>query len=164
MECAILRVGRGLPGAASLPVPQNPLWSSAIRRLIDGWAPDLVIAREIMLAEPAAGACRRRGIPLIIDMAEHYPATMRALEKYQRGMMRYSGLPGEAARPGGTAGDGPRRRGHHRLREQNTRLHAMFGYPLDRMAVVHNTPERAAFDSVRKGPVSPPASSPTTAI
>jgi len=40
--------------------------------------------------------------------------------------------------------------------EQNTRLRAMFGYPQDRMAVVHNTPDHLAFDSVRKGPSSPP--------
>ena len=32
----------------------------------------------------------------------------------------------------------------------------MYGYPLDQMAIVHNTPDRAAFDSVRKGPSSPP--------
>src|SRR5690348_12105190 len=61
----IIRVGERLPGAASLPVPFNPVWAAAIRKAIGEWAPDLVIAREIMLAEPAAAACRRRGIPLI---------------------------------------------------------------------------------------------------
>ncbi len=152
----ILRVGRGLPGVASLPVPFNPVWSSAIRNVIDGWAPDLVIAREIMLTAPAAGACRRRGIPLIIDMAEHYPATMRALEKYQRGMMRY--LVFQARLPDRVEGRAMARADGviTVCEEQNARLHAMFGYPHDRMAVVHNTPERAAFDSVRKGPAKPP--------
>jgi glycosyltransferase involved in cell wall biosynthesis len=152
----ILRVGQGLPGAASLPVPFNPVWSSAIRRVIDGWAPDLVIAREIMLAGPAAAAGRKRGIPLIIDMAEHYPATMRAMEKYQRGMMKYlvfqARLPDRVERRAVAGADGV----ITVCQEQNARLQASFGYPLDRMAVVHNTPDQAAFDSVRKGPETPP--------
>jgi glycogen(starch) synthase len=152
----IIRVGQGLPGAASLPVPWNPVWSAAIRRVVAGWAPDVVIAREILLARPAAAACRRRGIPLIIDMAEHYPATMRAMEKYQRGMMKYLVFQARL----------PDRVEHHAVagaagvitvcQEQNARLHASFGYPLDRMAVVHNTPDRAAFAAVRKGPETPP--------
>jgi glycosyltransferase involved in cell wall biosynthesis len=152
----ILRIGRGLPSAASLPVPFNPVWSSAIRKVVSGWRPDLVIAREIMLVEPAAAACRKRRIPLIIDMAEHYPATMRAMEKYQKGVMKH--LVFRARLP-----DLVERRALARAQgvvtvcdEQNSRLHAMFGYPLDRIAVVHNTPERRAFGSVRRGPGTPP--------
>jgi len=152
----ILRVGQGLPGAASLPLPFNPVWSSAIRKTIAAWAPDLVIAREIMLAEPAAAGCRKRGIPLIIDMAEHYPATMRAMEKYQRGIMKHlvfqARLPDWVERRALARADGV----ITVCDEQNRRLHAMFGYPHDRMAVVHNTPDRTAFDPVRKGPLTPP--------
>ena len=152
----VVRVGQKLPGAASLPVPCNPVWSSAIRKLVNDWAPDLVISREIMLAGPASLACRRRSIPLIIDMAEHYPATMRAMEKYQRGMMKYlvfqARLPDRVERRALARADGV----ITVCTEQNARLHAMYGYPLDRMAVVHNTPGRAAFNSVRKGPSIPP--------
>src|SRR5262245_38091830 len=64
-------------GWSSAPVPFNPLWTRQIRKSLDDWKPDLVIAREIMLAETASRICRRRGVPVIIDMAEHYPATMR---------------------------------------------------------------------------------------
>jgi glycosyltransferase involved in cell wall biosynthesis len=152
----VLRVGQGWPGVASLPVPFNPVWSSAIRQVINSWAPDLVVAREIMLAEQTAVECRRRGIPLIIDMAEHYPATMRAMEKYQRGMMKYlvfrARLPDRVERRALARADGV----ITVCEEQNARLHARFGYPPERMAVVHNTPDRAAFDSVRKGPGTPP--------
>ena len=152
----ILRVGRGLPSVASLPVPFNPVWSSAIRNVIAGWAPDLVISREIMLAEAAAVACRRRAIPVIIDMAEHYPATMRAMDKYQRGLMKYlvfqARLPDRVERGGLARVDGV----ITVCEEQNARLHAMFGYRLDGMVVVHNTPGWAAFDAVRKGPTTPP--------
>lgn len=152
----IVRVGKGLPGAASLPVPFNLVWASAIRKAIDQCSPDLVIAREIMLAEPAASACRRRGIPLIIDMAEHYPATMRALEKYQRGMMKYlvfhAKMPDRVERRALARADGV----ITVCQEQNDRLHATFGYRRDRMVVVHNTPGQAAFERVRKGPSTPP--------
>jgi glycosyltransferase involved in cell wall biosynthesis len=152
----VIRVGEGLPSAASLPVPLNPVWSSAIRRVIRGWAPELVIAREIMLAEQAAAACRRRGIPLIIDMAEHYPATMRAMKKYQRGVMKrlvfQARLPDRVERRAVARADGV----ITVCVEQNARLHAMFGYSLDRIAVVHNTPDQAAFDTVRKGASTPP--------
>jgi glycosyltransferase involved in cell wall biosynthesis len=93
---------------------------------------------------------------LIIDMAEHYPATMRALEKYQRGIMRYlvfhAKLPDRVERRAVACADGI----IIVCEEQNTRLHAMYGYPLDRMVVAHNTPEKAMFDTVRKGPSSPP--------
>jgi glycosyltransferase involved in cell wall biosynthesis len=157
-ECAALRmvrVGRGMPGAASLPVPFNPVWASAIRREVTTWSPDVVIAREIMLVEPAAKMCRRRGIPLIIDMAEHYPATMRALEKYQRGFVKHlvfrARLPDRVERQAMTRADGV----ITVCEEQNARLHVMYSYPHSRMAVVHNTPMRGVFDSVRKGAGSP---------
>jgi glycosyltransferase involved in cell wall biosynthesis len=158
-ECAgvhILRVGYRLPGPASLPVPSNPVWASAIRSIVKGWKPDLVIAREIMLASPAAKACRQRAIPLIIDMAEHYPATMRALEKYQRGLMKilvfHARIPDRVERQAIARADGV----ITVCAEQNARLHAIYGYPVDRMVVVHNTPDQAMFDSVRKGPATPP--------
>jgi glycosyltransferase involved in cell wall biosynthesis len=152
----VVRVGCGLPGPASVPVPFNPVWSSAMQKVIGDWAPDLVIAREIMLAEGAAAICRKRAIPLIIDMAEHYPATMRAFEKYQRGVMRYlvfhARLPDRVERRAVARADGILTV----CAEQNARLHASYGCPLDRMAVVHNTPDWRIFDSVRKGPTVPP--------
>ena len=152
----VIRVGRCLPGSASLPVPLNPVWSSAIRRTIQDLRPELVLAREIMLVEPAASVCRKRGIPLIIDMAEHYPATMRTLDKYQRGIMRLlvfkMGLPDRVERRAVSRADGV----ITVCSEQNDRLHSQFGYPHDRMALVHNTPDLSTFDRVRRGSLAPP--------
>jgi len=70
--------------ALSLPVPGNPVWSRSIRRRVRAFRPDLVIARDIPLALPTAAACKRAGIPWVIDMAEHYPVAMRTWKKYQR--------------------------------------------------------------------------------
>jgi glycosyltransferase involved in cell wall biosynthesis len=115
-----------------------------------------VISREIMLVEQAADACLKRGLPLIIDMAEHYPATMRALEKYQRGLMRYlvfhAALPDRVERRAVARADGI----ITVCEEQNARLHRAYGYPRDRMVVAHNTPEQGTFEKVRKGSSLPP--------
>jgi glycosyltransferase involved in cell wall biosynthesis len=152
----VIRVGRRLPGPASLPVPLNPVWSAAIRRTIEDLRPDLVLAREIMLVEPAASVCRQLGIPLIIDMAEHYPATMRALDKYQRGIMGRlvckMGLPDRVERRAVSRADGV----VTVCSEQNDRLHSQFDYSHDRMALVHNTPDLSTFDRVRRGSKVPP--------
>jgi len=153
----IVRTGHGLPHAASLPIPINPVWRRAIRELVQTWNPDVVIAREILLAEPAARACRRRGIPMIIDMAEHYPATMRTWDKYRDGwiprlLVFHARVPDLVERRSVSRADGV----ISVCDEQNDRLHRQFGYPRNRMAVVHNTLESNTFDKVRKGCTVPP--------
>ncbi len=153
----VVRVGQGLPHGASLPIPVNPVWQRAISGLVRGWRPDLVIAREIMLAEPAAHAARRHRIPMVIDMAEHYPATMRAWDKYRKGMIsRFlvfrARVPDLVERRAVRLADGV----ITVCDEQNDRLNRQFGYPRSRMAVVHNTLDANAFDAVRKGSSVPP--------
>jgi glycosyltransferase involved in cell wall biosynthesis len=140
----------------SLPLPGNPLWSGAIRELVDSWRPDLVLAREILLAEPAAAACRRRDLPLLIDMAEHYPAALRTWDKYRRRawtrfLVCQSGLPELVERRAVARADGVL----VVCAEQARRLHRTYGYPAERLAVVHNTPELEAFAAVRAGATRP---------
>lgn len=153
----VVRVGLGLPGAASLPVPWNPLWSKAIRDQVRSFKPDLVIARDIVLADPSAAAASRAGIPTVIDMAEHYPATMRALEKYNRNaLLRFlvfqAKLPDRVERSCVRRADGV----ITVCDEQNQRLNRIYGYPWEKMAVVNNTPELEMFSRVRLGPSEPP--------
>ena len=53
-ECAgvrVVRVGQGLSPLCSLPVSCNPVWFTAIQKEVARWKPDLVIAREILLAQ-----------------------------------------------------------------------------------------------------------------
>jgi glycosyltransferase involved in cell wall biosynthesis len=153
----VLRVGAGLPPLCSVPVPVNPLWYAKIHQVVKTWRPDLVLAREILLAEPAGRVCRRHGLPLVIDMAEHYPASMRAWKKYQRNaLLRFlvfrAGVPDYVERRAVAWADGV----ITVCDEQNARLHASFGYPWERMAVVENTPESGSFAGVRKGVSEPP--------
>lgn len=153
----VVRVGHKLPRSLSLPIPMNPVWQRAIRRVVADWRPDIVIAREILLAEPAAAACRRVRVPVIIDMAEHYPATMRTWDKYRRGLVtrflvHRAKLPDLVERRAITRADGV----ITVCDEQVDRLYEQFGYPRDKMAVVHNTLDRDAFEGVRRGSSIPP--------
>jgi glycosyltransferase involved in cell wall biosynthesis len=155
--CRVVRVGAGLPRFASLPVPVNPVWYAAIKRVVRLWKPDLVLAREILLAEPAGRVCRRHGLPLVIDMAEHYPASMRSWKKYQRNVLLrflvfHVRVPDHVERRSVRWADGILTV----CEEQSRRLHETFAYPWGRMAVVENTPELDTFTVVRKGVTNPP--------
>ncbi len=153
----VVRVGAGLPRLASLPVPFNPVWCAAIAREVRQGKPDVVVAREILLAEPAGRVCRRGGLPLVIDMAEHYPASMRAWKKYRRNpllkfLVFHARVPDRVERRSLRWADGV----ITVCEEQNQRLHEAFAYPRHRMVVVGNTPELGTFAGVRKGVSDPP--------
>lgn len=153
----VVRVGHSLPSLCSLPVSVNPLWKDAIRREIDRWKPDVVVAREILLAEAASRACWKRKLPMIIDMAEHYPATLRTFKKYRRNVLLrllvfHAKLPERVEKKSVARADGI----ITVCEEQNHRLTRCYGYPPAQMAVVHNTPSLAAFAGVRTGASMPP--------
>lgn len=152
----VVRVGAGRPRSWSVPLSANPAWRAAIRREVADWRPDLIMPREIMLAGAAAGAAGRHGSPVVIDMAEHYPATMRAFRKYrERPLARlavfHARLPDRIERRGVARADGI----ITVCVEQNGRLRREYGYPETRMAVVHNTLPLDAFPETRLGASSP---------
>jgi glycosyltransferase involved in cell wall biosynthesis len=154
----VVRVGHKLPGSLSLPVPLNPFWSSMIQRTIRRLKPDLVIAREIMLAETASRFCRRQRIPLVIDMAEHYPAAMRTFKKYRdnltyRFLVHHARVPDLVERRSLDWAEGV----ITVCQEQCDRLSSDFHYPTSRMVVAENTPDLSRFPQVRIGPSNPPA-------
>jgi len=72
----IRKIQRG--SIINLPFPRNPIWSSAINQIIKEINPDVIIVREIMLAESTALLGKKYSIPVIMDMAENYPACMRS--------------------------------------------------------------------------------------
>jgi glycosyltransferase involved in cell wall biosynthesis len=153
----VIRVGHNLPESLSLPLPLNPVWWRSIGRMVADWRPDLVIAREIMLVEPAAAASRRGRVPVVIDMAEHYPAAMRAWGTYRkrlisRFLVYHAKLPDLVERRAVALAGGV----ITVCDEQIDRLHRRYGYPPDRMTVVHNTLDREIFAGVRRGCSIPP--------
>lgn len=157
-EIPVHRVGPERPRALSLPAPGNPLWDLAIRTRVREFKPDLIIARDIPLALPAASAAKRAGIPMVIDMAEHYPEAMRTWKKYQshalsRFLVNTLALPDRVERASvrRAAGILPV------CEEQKTRLVRDYGCDPARIVPVLNTPERSRIPPspsfARKGAV-----------
>jgi len=152
----IVRVGVEMPSALSLPVSGNPLWQRVLQRLVDEWRPDMLMPREIMLAEAAAHCARKRSIPVVIDMAEHYPAAMRGWKKYNSSPLSRWAV--QTAR----IPDMVERRAVERAsgiitvcEENSNRLSKQYGYNAAQIVVVHNTPDSSVFCNVRKGLQNP---------
>lgn len=148
----VLRAGYNQPSGKFTPLPFNPFWRNAVRAAVKEFQPDCIIVREMILSDAAASAARWKDIPLLIDMAEHYPAAMRGWKKYQKSM---SGrfitttlrLPDIIEKSCVNAANGV----IVVCAEQITRLQEQYGYPYEQMAIVHNTPELEQFRNIGKG-------------
>lgn len=152
----VIRVGFRCPSWQSLPTSANPLWRSAIRRITDDTLPHLIIAREMLIASACAKAARKT-CPVIMDMAEHYPAAMKSWKKYRQGvvgplLVHRLHVPEHVERRAVAACDGI----ITVCDENSERVHKSFRVSHDRMTVVHNTPWLHAFDGVRLGSSEPP--------
>ena len=60
----------------NFPFPFNPVWIKAIATTIRHAHSDLIIVRDLPLALPAAILGRLYRLPVILDMAENYPAML----------------------------------------------------------------------------------------
>jgi glycosyltransferase involved in cell wall biosynthesis len=152
-DIQIVRVGYKQPSAIGLPLTGNPCWSQAIRTAVQEFKPHLLIPREIMLAEAAAWAAHSRRIPVVIDMAEHYPAAMRGWKKYTstplaRFVVSTARIPDWVERRAVRRADGI----ITVCAENSERLQAQYAYPLANTAVVHNTPTHSMFADVQASP------------
>lgn len=148
----VIRVGAGLPSRLSAPVSVNPVWYRAMHKAIDQVSPDLVIVRDLPLAELAARVARSRGIPVVMDMAEHYPGAMRSWKKYQGNtisnvLVHRLKIPDWLEKRAVGLMDGVLTV----CEEQIERLNRSYGYPLGKMRVVNNTPKKSWFADARKG-------------
>jgi glycosyltransferase involved in cell wall biosynthesis len=136
---------RRLDAALQLPAFFNPRWIRLLARLVREEQPQVVIVRDIPLCPTALWVGRRFGVPVVLDMAENYPAQTRNLWDTNR------------QKPWDVVVRNPRwvaaverycvRRVDHVLvvvEESADRLVAM-GVPRERIDVVSNTPptERA---------------------
>lgn len=72
-------VGRRADAALGFPAFFSPRWRSLISRVVRETSADLIIARDLPLCPTAIHVGRKFGIPVILDMAENYPAMMRAI-------------------------------------------------------------------------------------
>ncbi len=154
---SIIRAGCGKPAYLYAPVSGNPYWKKAIAESIEICSPDLIIVREIMLAETAAKLARRKNIPVLMDMAENYPAAMKLWKKYDETLLRrtavhYLDIPERVEKRAVALMDGI----ITVCIEQIQRLSDSYAFPSEKIKVVHNTALPEKFANVRKGSSIPP--------
>ncbi len=75
-----------LNAASMFPAFFNPRWIRAITRTARRERADVILCRDLPLAIPAILAGRRVGIPVVLDLAENYPAMLRS--RWAAGRMR----------------------------------------------------------------------------
>lgn len=144
----IIRACFNKQGLAALPVSHNPNWANEIRDTAEKIKPDMIMPREIMLAEICGKIGKKRHIPVIMDMAENYPAAMKLWKKYNknfvtRALVHNFKLPERFESKSVRLMDGI----ITVCDEQNERLNSQYNYPLKKMAVVHNTPKLKWFEN-----------------
>ena len=143
----IIRTGRN--SQINQPLSFNPIWKKAIKLSIDEIKPDLIMPRDIMLAEACGKQGRKKNIPVIMDMAENYPAAMKGWKKYKKTLLKriavhYLNLPEIVEKRAVRFMDGI----ITVCDEQNFRLNKQYNFDLKKMCVVHNTPEKELFPVV----------------
>ena len=133
-------VGRKLDALLGFPAFFNPRWISLLAATIRRERPDVIIVRDLPLCPTALQAGRRAGLPVVLDMAENYPAMMREL--WETGRQR----PIDWLVRNPAAVSWIERRCLPRLDavitvvEESSERVAELGVPADRLTVVSNTP------------------------
>lgn len=133
----------------------NPIWYSEIRRVFAMERVDAVIVRDITLSLTALGAVSKRGIPVVLDMAEPYPEMIRAQHAYGdlrgvRKLVRNAGLAEWVEKE-------TLKKVHMTfamIEESRDRIVGM-GIPEEKVSIVSNTPDLRKFQRGR--PVFPGA-------
>jgi glycosyltransferase involved in cell wall biosynthesis len=134
---------RTLDHALSFPAFFNPRWVRLIERAVMDVGADMIIVRDLPLCPTAVHVGRRFGIPVVLDMAENYPAMMRALWETDRHtlidyVVRNPRATSWVERYSVKAVD-------HIItvvEESAERVHAL-GVPRAKLSVISNTPPRA---------------------
>jgi glycosyltransferase involved in cell wall biosynthesis len=67
---------------SNFPFPVNPVWIQTIGSVIRRNSVDLILVRDILLVFPSAILGKVFGIPVVLDMAENYPAMLQDRLRY----------------------------------------------------------------------------------
>ena len=137
-------LGKTLDGALAFPAFFNPRWVSLLASTIKKVRPEALIVRDLPLCPTALHAGRRFGLPVILDMAENYPALVRSnWEANRHTLLDYA-----IRNP--SAVSAVERYCVQRvdrvlvvIEESGERLVRDLGVPSDKIDVVGNTPPRA---------------------
>lgn len=140
-------IGRGLSAATMFPAFFNPRWLYAIHETARRINADLILVRDLPLAPTAIAVGRMLGVPVMMDMAENYPAMMRSL--YDNRVHRPWDFLVRNPRAVGAVERWVLRYIDHVVvvvEESRDRL-VQLGYSRDRITVVSNTPPLARLDA-----------------
>lgn len=149
----VFRVGYRTHNSFSIPFPNNPVWISGLRAVFSDFIPELVIVRDFFLVSTARKALKSKRIPIIMDMAEHYPAAIRHWKKYNSNMLfRFVShnikLPDKWEKKNVALSDGI----ITVCEEQKFRLVNEYGFPKNKIEIIYNTPDLKMFEQVKKTP------------
>lgn len=139
-------LGRRLDTALGFPAFFSPRWIGLIERTCEQVNADLIIVRDLPLCPTAIKVGKRLGIPVMLDMAENYPAMMRVLWETRRN----SPLDHFVRNPRLTSMI--ERRCVHQIGhilvvvEESADRVAALGVPMNKLTVVCNTPPLARLD------------------
>jgi glycosyltransferase involved in cell wall biosynthesis len=136
--------------AAAFPLFFNPIWIACIAGFLRKETPDLLVVRDLPLASLVGLFGRMSRVPVILDMAENYPAALTAYQNalYNPFLFGNGWLPKQYEKISLKMVD-------HTLvvtDEQVRRLKAL-GVEASRITVVGNTPETCFFSSQKDPPV-----------
>jgi len=86
------------PAVLSIPLPANPIWWQHLRAQLREYRPERILVRDLPLAPLAVAAARRAGIPVVADLAEPYPDSLRSQRQFQQmtGIRRWARNPAAA--------------------------------------------------------------------
>ena len=147
-ECTVHRLrpwsllGRRLDAASQFPAFFNPRWILRMLEVGREEVADLVLCRDLPLAPTAVFVARRLGVPVVLDMAENYPAMIRDL--WLTDSTKFGDILVRNPRAVEWVERWTLDRVDHTLvvvEESKDRLVAL-GVPEDRVTVVSNTPAR----------------------
>ncbi|HZE73919.1 MAG TPA: glycosyltransferase family 4 protein [Gemmatimonadales bacterium] len=144
-------LGRSLDALLSFPAFFNPRWISHLEHTVRLARPEVLVVRDLPLGPTTVWVARRHRLPVVIDMAENYPAMIATL--WETGRRRAFDVlvrnPAAIAR----VERWTLPRVSHVLvvvEESRDRLTAL-GVSAERITIVSNTPPRARADRAEPG-------------
>ena len=153
----IIRAGFKQNHKLYLPIPYNPIWKKAIKQVVAEFKPHLIINREFYLLTETIAIAKKSNIPVIVDMAENYPAAIANWDKYRNTLLKilifhklkvFNIIEKQAVKSANAI--------FTVCEENKERVIKKLEFPIDKIFVVHNTPKLDWFDKFPKGINNPP--------
>lgn len=142
----IIRVGFKISHKYLFPLSFNPIWKLELNKLFRKLNPDLIIVREMLLATLVGKLANKYNKPVIMDMAENYPAAMSLWEKYNNTLLKRFitqklKIPTIIEKQSVKLMDGI----IVVCNQQVSRLINAYSYSEDKISVIYNTPYKGWF-------------------